>query len=100
MGAVSSSTKKTCILETNCLGKESDIEKFEFAFTCTKANKEKSKHSFGVGGFDPIEKFDTDVECEVCGPPPEEAFHHSGEHKKSYSSTNYQPEPCSCTRRK
>lgn len=66
---ISQSKNKTCVFNTNC--KKEDIAQFEFAFTCTTADKEVAKHSFGLGGFDEKETFDTEVACETCGPPPE-----------------------------
>lgn len=65
---LSQSKRGTCVISTNC--KAEDIAKFEFAFTCTTLNHEVQKHSFGLGGFDPVETFDTEVQCKTCGPPP------------------------------
>jgi len=66
---ISQSKNKTCVFSTNC--KKEDITEFEFAFTCTTSDNEVAKHSFGLGGFDEKETFDTEVPCETCGPPPE-----------------------------
>merc|ERR1712224_981027 len=40
----------------------------EFAFDCeTKAQIQK--HSFGIGGFDSVEEFDTGIKCASCKVP-------------------------------
>lgn len=58
----------TCVLETNC-GKL-NLDNVEFAFTCKRPGVTQ-KHSFGKGGFDAAERFDTSVQCDVCGLPAE-----------------------------
>jgi hypothetical protein len=47
-----------------------NLDDVEFAFTCQKPGL-LQKHSFGKGGFDAEESFDTSVECDVCGLPSE-----------------------------
>jgi len=56
------------VISTKC--QASDIAKFEFAFICTTPQHEVQKHSFGVGGFDEVENFDTEVQCLTCTAPP------------------------------
>lgn len=63
---------QTCVLETDCAD-DVNLENVEFAFTC-KLDKMVQKHSFGKGGFDNQEKFDTSVKCNACGLPDEVAF--------------------------
>jgi len=45
-----------------------DIDDFEFAFDC-QSSDEIQRHSFGRGGFDDEEEFDTNVSCAKCLPP-------------------------------
>ncbi len=59
----------TCVLATHCPENVS-LDSVEFAFTCKKPGL-LQKHSFGKGGFDSVEEFDTSVACDVCGLPPE-----------------------------
>jgi len=57
----------SCTLRTDCEGK--DISKTEFVFFCQASASEGSgivRHSFGVGGFDVDEDFDTEVKCAAC----------------------------------
>merc|ERR1711937_1005201 len=54
----------TCVLQTNCAGV--DTSKFEFAFDCLSSAGLLQKHSFGFGGFDDIEEYDTAVKCKEC----------------------------------
>jgi len=57
----------SCELTTNC-GNE-DTTNFEFAFNCQTKDGRVVRHSFGKGGFDAQETFDTEVECVKCLPP-------------------------------
>merc|ERR1719421_170776 len=55
----------TCVIMTDCQGK--NIKDVEFAFTCEAPQNAKGevqqdqlqKHSFGLGGFLSVEKYDT-----------------------------------------
>lgn len=58
----------TCVLQTDC--GNMNLDDVEFAFTCQRPGI-LQKHSFGKGGFDSQETFDTSVECDVCGLPSE-----------------------------
>merc|ERR1719276_464813 len=58
----------TCVLQTRC--ESLKLDDVEFAFTCKRPGI-LQKHSFGKGGFDPVEEFDTSVKCDVCGLPSE-----------------------------
>jgi len=60
--AVTRSPAGTCVINTDCEG--SDISQTEFAFDCV--GKGIVRHSFGVGGFEGSEEFDTDVKCNHC----------------------------------
>mmetsp|Transcript_10682 Transcript_10682/g.25413 ORF Transcript_10682/g.25413 Transcript_10682/m.25413 type:complete len:325 (-) Transcript_10682:24-998(-) len=66
--SVQRSAAGTCVLATNCPA-QTDIENFEFAFICVTADHRLQKHSFGVGGFDLVEAFDTQVPCASCRAP-------------------------------
>jgi len=44
-----------------------------FAFDCWSANGDIFRHSFGRGGFDEHEEFDTKVQCAQCHPPAADA---------------------------
>jgi len=66
--SVTRSPEGSCVLATNCEGR--DLSKFEFAFDCTlPKGGGLERHSFGVGGFDDVEEFDTDVHCDLCAAP-------------------------------
>jgi len=57
------SEEGTCMLSLDCDG--IDNSKTEFAFNCVgKENIER--HSFGFGGFDANEEFDTGIVCDRC----------------------------------
>mmetsp|Transcript_40948 Transcript_40948/g.73620 ORF Transcript_40948/g.73620 Transcript_40948/m.73620 type:complete len:415 (-) Transcript_40948:148-1392(-) len=71
--SVTRSSKGTCMLATNC--DEQDISNVEFAFDCEQdevadeEGTEITRHSYGLGGFDANEDFDTQVKCARCSPP-------------------------------
>jgi len=66
--SISRSTAGSCVLSTNCEGK--DLSKFEFAFDCENSGQDGIvRHSYGTGGFDSKEEFDTEVKCQRCSPP-------------------------------
>mmetsp|Transcript_8198 Transcript_8198/g.17907 ORF Transcript_8198/g.17907 Transcript_8198/m.17907 type:complete len:318 (+) Transcript_8198:151-1104(+) len=73
--SVQRSDHGTCVLTTDC---GADTSNFEFAFLCESPEGRVQKHSFGFGGFDPKENFDTQVKCRVCRPPSLEAAIHLG----------------------
>lgn len=60
--AITRSPAGTCVINTDCEG--SDISQTEFAFDCV--GKGIVRHSFGLGGFEASEEFDTDVKCNHC----------------------------------
>merc|ERR1719316_1617788 len=62
--SLSRSTGGTCVLATNCEGK--DTSAVEFSFICSDATGMEGKHTFGTGGFLDKETYDTEVECERC----------------------------------
>merc|ERR1719316_1288670 len=62
--SLSRSTGGTCVLATNCEGK--DTSAVEFSFICSDATGMEVKHTFGTGGFLDKETYDTEVECERC----------------------------------
>jgi hypothetical protein len=56
----------SCVISTDCEGL--DISKTEFVFDCVGPDS-IVRHSFGVGGFDTNEEFDTEIKCKQCEPP-------------------------------
>merc|ERR1711904_352487 len=56
----------TCVIKTNCNG--IDISMFEFVFDC-ETSQDIQRHTFGRGGFDDVDDFDTNVKCVKCIPP-------------------------------
>lgn len=71
--SISRSREGTCVIATNC-GEGIDLDKLEFAFDC-QAGAEVQKHSFGVGGFDMVEEFDTGIKCGQCMLPQNHKVH-------------------------
>mmetsp|Transcript_105047 Transcript_105047/g.186102 ORF Transcript_105047/g.186102 Transcript_105047/m.186102 type:complete len:566 (-) Transcript_105047:79-1776(-) len=57
----------TCMLTTNCTAQ--DVSSFDFSFLCVKRPAGQEIHSLGVGSFDQVEEFDTEVSCDQCLPP-------------------------------
>lgn len=66
--SISRSDAGSCIMTTDC--EKQDLSHFEFAFNCNKGNAVE-RHSFGLGGFDTEEEYDTEVKCDVCDKPAE-----------------------------
>jgi len=64
--SLSRSAAGSCVLSTDC--EYVDITKTEFAFNCVTGDG-IVRHSFGTGGFDASEEFDTDVKCDRCDKP-------------------------------
>jgi len=60
-------------MSTDCVGV--DTSKFEFTFDCETSPGERFRHSFGVGGFDDQEEFDTSIKCSKCIAPETAAAH-------------------------
>jgi len=54
----------SCVISTDCEG--ADLSTTEFSFDCIRQGGEIVRHSFGTGGFDPSEEFDTQVKCKSC----------------------------------
>merc|ERR1719199_1574197 len=63
---VSRSAAGSCVITTDCEGV--DISQTEFAFDChgQSMSGDVVRHSFGVGGFEASEEFDTEVKCGRC----------------------------------
>jgi len=70
---ISKSQQGTCVIRTNC-GEGVNLDALEFAFDCGTAAAVQ-KHSFGVGGFDLVEEFDTDIKCSQCSVPEKRKIH-------------------------
>jgi len=78
--SVERSSTGTCVLRTACPS-ETNLETTEFAFLCVLSSGEVQKHSYGEGGFDPEETYDSSVACEQCLGPnqtPQVALHATG----------------------
>lgn len=54
----------SCMITTSCQGQ--DTSKTEFAFNCVSEQGASQIHSFGFGGFEDNEEFDTEVRCARC----------------------------------
>mmetsp|Transcript_16787 Transcript_16787/g.46206 ORF Transcript_16787/g.46206 Transcript_16787/m.46206 type:complete len:364 (-) Transcript_16787:194-1285(-) len=56
----------TCVITTHC-GKE-DLSKVEFSFACLNKGgpMPKAVHTYGIGGFNTEEVFDSGVPCDNC----------------------------------
>jgi hypothetical protein len=66
---LSRSSAGSCVITTDCQAK--DVSNTEFAFNCIGEGGEGGivRHSFGMGGFDAQEEFDTEVKCDRCDKP-------------------------------
>jgi hypothetical protein len=64
---ISRSSANSCVISTDCEG--ADLSKTEFAFNCVDQRGGVVRHSFGVGGFEANEEFDTEISCKHCFPP-------------------------------
>lgn len=64
--SVSRSPKGSCVISTNCGSK--NISSLEFAFVCYNPGTSvpHALHSFGIGGFESTEVFDSGVRCQRC----------------------------------
>merc|ERR1719420_2635996 len=62
--SLSRSAGGSCVLATDCEGK--DTSAVEFSFLCADATGMEVKHTFGTGGFLDKETYDTEVACERC----------------------------------
>uniref|UniRef100_A0A7S1S373 Uncharacterized protein n=1 Tax=Alexandrium catenella TaxID=2925 RepID=A0A7S1S373_ALECA len=54
----------TCVIRADC-GK-ADVSKVDFSFVCLSKEAVTKQHSYGVGGFDADEVFDSGVPCDGC----------------------------------
>lgn len=61
--SLSLSSAGSCVISTDCGA--ADLSKTEFGFDCSGKDG-IVRHSFGEGGFDSNEEFDTDVKCDKC----------------------------------
>lgn len=64
--SVSRSNKGSCVISTNC--GDNNISALEFAFVCYNPGTSvpHALHSFGIGGFEGSEVFDSGVRCQRC----------------------------------
>merc|ERR1719487_2730659 len=65
--SIARTAKGSCALKTECKGV--DTSNFEFAFSCQSRDGSFTRHSFGLGGFDDEEEYDTEVKCLSCQAP-------------------------------
>jgi len=63
---VSRSSKGTCVISTSC--GDNNVSAVEFAFVCYNPGSSvpHALHSFGMGGFEAVETFDSSVKCQRC----------------------------------
>lgn len=61
---LSKSSLGTCVIKVAC-GKQ-DVSKVDFSFVCLGKSAATKQHSYGVGGFDADEVFDSGVPCDSC----------------------------------
>jgi len=80
--ALTKSSTATCVLKTNCRGM--DLHAFEFAFDCVSASDDVVRHSYGLGGFDEAEEFDSGVQCDRCETGAEAIFAARGRQQKDH----------------
>lgn len=71
--SINRSQQGTCVIATNCEDGV-NLDKLEFAFDC-QTKTQIQKHSFGVGGFDSVEEFDTGIKCAQCMVPQNHKVH-------------------------
>lgn len=67
--ALTRSAAGSCVISTDCEG--ADLSQTEFAFDCVGKPSDAGivRHSFGTGGFETTEEFDTEVKCARCESP-------------------------------
>eukprot|EP00927_Polykrikos_kofoidii_P065262 TRINITY_DN61041_c0_g1_i1.p1 TRINITY_DN61041_c0_g1~~TRINITY_DN61041_c0_g1_i1.p1 ORF type:complete len:544 (-),score=92.90 TRINITY_DN61041_c0_g1_i1:69-1700(-) len=65
--SLTKSQTQTCVISTDCSAES--IPQVSFAFVCINGTGEtlrRNLHSYGMGGFEPQEKFDSGVTCDSC----------------------------------
>lgn len=67
-------------MRTDCEGK--DINNVDFIFDCEDRHGHVVRHSFGRGGFDAYEEFDTEIKCAKCKLPHKAAHKVRRKHAK------------------
>jgi len=77
-----------------------DTSKFEFTFDCETSPGERLRHSFGVGGFDEQEEFDTSIKCSKCiEPQPVSAHQEATKPSPVHVKASVSASPASTTER-
>lgn len=61
---VTKSPKGSCVISTHCVGL--DTSHVEFAFNCVQRSGTTRRHTYGTGGFEPTEEFDSEEKCAQC----------------------------------
>merc|ERR550514_1367987 len=54
----------SCIMETNCEGE--NMADFTYGLMCVDGKGERVRHVFMGDAFDPVETFDTLIDCDMC----------------------------------
>jgi len=55
----------SCIMQTACKDVEG-LSGYQYGLTCVDDKGESVRHMFGADSFDPVETFDTRIECSLC----------------------------------
>jgi hypothetical protein len=96
---LSRSAAGSCVISTGCKGL--DTSSTEFAFDCIDQSGKGDvvRHSFGVGGFEADEEFDTDVKCGRCAPLLSQQHQQPAAKKKkvAHVEANLKPAPALVT---
>jgi len=58
----------TCIMKTSCAGQETS--NYIFSLICLEDSGKVARHVFGKNSFDPVETFDTLIQCKECRADP------------------------------
>jgi hypothetical protein len=68
---ISQSSTGSCMISTECQGVDTSMA--EFGFSCVREGKDTEWHSYGKGGFEASEEFDSGYKCDECGGPASDA---------------------------
>jgi hypothetical protein len=55
----------SCIMQTACKDVEG-LSGYQYGLTCVDDKGDSVRHMFGADSFDPVETFDTRIECSLC----------------------------------
>lgn len=86
------SAASTCVLTTDCTSV--DLSKFEFAFDCEDPRGGTwTRYSFGHGGFDAQEEYDTELVCRTCAEPTTERGQRASRQETPSTPAHVPPQP-------